>query len=92
MQAGWSGWRRVSGLICDRRFVTAMMHGLGTVPTLSPTELEIAELKMLRFSVGVTRMDRITKEKNGGTAKVERFGGEVRVSSVSLDRSGYVGH
>ena len=37
-------------------------------------EMEVAELKMLRFSLGVTRMDKIRNEYNRGTAQVGRFG------------------
>ena len=38
----------------------------------------MAELKMLRFSLGVTRMDKIRNEYIGGTARVVRFGEKVR--------------
>ena len=36
--------------------------------------MEVAELKMLRFSLGVTRMDKIRNEYIRGTAQVGRFG------------------
>ena len=48
VQAGWNGWRRMSGVICDRR-VPARVKG---------KVYKVAELKMLRFSLGVTRMDK----------------------------------
>ena len=35
--------------------------------------MEVAELKMLRFSLGVTRMDKIRNEYIRGTAQVGRF-------------------
>ena len=41
-------------------------------------EIEVAELKMLRFSLGVTRMDKIRNEYIRGTAQVGRFGGKTR--------------
>ena len=41
-------------------------------------ELEVAEIKMLRFSLGVTRKDRIRNEHIRGTAHVGRFGDKVR--------------
>ncbi|KAK3559365.1 hypothetical protein QTP86_012774 [Hemibagrus guttatus] len=41
-------------------------------------ELEVAELKMLRFSLGVTRLDRIRNEYIRGTAHVGRLGDKVR--------------
>ncbi|KAI5619610.1 hypothetical protein C0J50_21007 [Silurus asotus] len=40
-------------------------------------ELEVAELKMLRFTLGVTRMDRIRNKFIRGTAHVGRFGDKV---------------
>ncbi|KAK3521037.1 hypothetical protein QTP86_003681 [Hemibagrus guttatus] len=42
------------------------------------SELEVAELKMLRFSLGVTRLDRIRNESIRGTAHVGRLGDKVR--------------
>ncbi|KAI5092175.1 hypothetical protein C0J45_17806, partial [Silurus meridionalis] len=93
VQAGWSGWRRVTGVICDRRVSAsvngkvyrtvvrlAMLYGLETVALSKrqEVELEVPELKMLRFSLGVTRMDRIRNEFIRGTAHVGRFGDKVR--------------
>ncbi|KAI5617633.1 hypothetical protein C0J50_22801 [Silurus asotus] len=93
VQAGWSGWRRVTGVICDRRVSVrvkgkvyrtvvrpAMLYGLETVALSKrqEVELEVAELKMLRFSLGVTRMDRFRNEFIRGTAHVGRFGDKVR--------------
>ena len=77
VQAGWNGWRKVSGVMCDRRVSAkmkgkvyktvvrpAMLFGLETVSLRKrqEAELEVAEMKMLRFSLGVTRMDRIRNE------------------------------
>ena len=93
MQAGWSGWRRVSGVICDQRVSArmkgkvyktvvrpAMLYGLEAVALTKrqEAELEVAELKMLQFSLGVMRMDRIRNEYIRGTAQVGRFGDKVR--------------
>ncbi|KAF7711788.1 hypothetical protein HF521_000799, partial [Silurus meridionalis] len=93
VQAGWSGWRRVTGVICDRRVSErvkgkvyrtvvrpAMLYGLETVALSKrqEAELEVAELKMLRFSLGVTRMDRIRNLFIRGTVHVRRFGDKVR--------------
>ena len=89
VQAGWNGWRRMSGVICDRRVSArvkgkvyrvavrpAMLYGLETVALTKrqEAEMEVAELKMLRFSLGVTRMDKIRNEYIRGTAQVGRFG------------------
>ena len=40
--------------------------------------MEVAEVKMLRFSLGVTRMDKIMNEYIRGTAQVGRFGEKTR--------------
>ena len=88
VQAGWNGWRRMSGVICDRRVPArvkgkvykvavrpAMLYGLETVALTKrqEAEMEVAELKMLRFSLWVTRMDTIRNEYIRGTSQVGRF-------------------
>ncbi|KAK3506333.1 hypothetical protein QTP70_021809, partial [Hemibagrus guttatus] len=57
-----------------------MLYGLETVSLRKrqESELEVAELKMLRFSLGVTRLDRIRNEYIRGTAHVGRLGDNVR--------------
>ncbi|KAK3553593.1 hypothetical protein QTP70_005766 [Hemibagrus guttatus] len=93
VQAGWNGWRKVSGVLCDRKISArikekvyktvvrpAMLYGLETVSLRKrqESEVEVAELKMLRFSLGVTRLDRIRNEYIRGTAHVGRLGDKVR--------------
>ena len=93
VQAGWNGWRRMSGVICDRRVPArvkrkvykvavrpAMLYGLETVALTKrqEAEMEVAELKMLRFSLRVTRMDKIRNEYIRGTAPVGKFGEKTR--------------
>ncbi|KAK3567194.1 hypothetical protein QTP86_012678 [Hemibagrus guttatus] len=93
VQAGWNGWRKVWGVLCDRKISArikgkvyrtvvrpAMLYGLETVSLRKrqESELEVAELKMLRFSLGVTRLDRIRNEDIRGTAHVGRLGDKVR--------------
>ncbi|KAK3526319.1 hypothetical protein QTP70_022745, partial [Hemibagrus guttatus] len=93
VQAGWNGWRKVSGVLCDQKISArikgkvyrtvvrpAMLYGLETVSLRKRQEskLEVAELKMLRFSLGVTRLDRIRNEYIRGTAHVGRLGDKVR--------------
>ncbi|KAK3539481.1 hypothetical protein QTP70_008869 [Hemibagrus guttatus] len=93
VQAGWNGWRKVSGVLCERKISArikgkvyrtvvrpAMLYGLETVSLRKrqESELELAELKMLRFSLGVTRLDRIRNEYIRGTAHVGRLGDKVR--------------
>ena len=93
VQAGWNGWRRMSGVICDRRVPArvkgkvyrvalrpAMLYGLETVALTKrqEAEMEVAELKMLRFSLGVTGMDKIRNEYIRGTAQVGRLAEKTR--------------
>ena len=76
------------GVICDRRVAAkvkgklyktlarpAMLYGLETVALTrkQEMELEVAEPRMLRFLLGVTRLDRIRNEYIRGTAHVGRF-------------------
>ena len=58
----------------------AMMYGLETVPLTKKQEAElaVAELKMLRFSLGVTRMPENKHEFIRGTAHVRQIGDKVR--------------
>ncbi|KAK3519649.1 hypothetical protein QTP86_002806, partial [Hemibagrus guttatus] len=93
VQAGWNGWRKVSGVLCDRKISArikgkvyrtvvrpAVWYGLETMSMSKrpESELEVAELKMLRFSLGVTRLDRIRNEYIRGTANVGCLGDKVR--------------
>ena len=41
-------------------------------------EMEVAEMKMLRFAMGVTRKDKIRNEHIRSTVKVERLGMKIR--------------
>ena len=41
-------------------------------------EMEVAEMKMLRFAMGVTRKDKIRNEHIRSTVKVERLGMKMR--------------
>ena len=71
-----SDWRRVSGVICDRRVPIrlkgkvhksvvrpAMTYGLEAAPRKETGEkrLDVAEMKMLRWMSGVTLRDKVRK-------------------------------
>ncbi|KAK3524972.1 hypothetical protein QTP86_011798 [Hemibagrus guttatus] len=112
VQAGWNGWRKVSGVLCDRKISArikakvyrtvvrpTMLYGLDTLSLRKrqESELEVAELKMLRFSLGVTRLDRIRNEYIRGTAHGGRSGDKVREArliwfgNVQRRESEYIG-
>ena len=57
-----------------------MLYGLEAVALTrkQEMELEVAELRMLPFSLGVTRLDRIRNEYIRGTAHVGSFGEKQR--------------
>ncbi|XP_060780340.1 leucine-rich repeat and IQ domain-containing protein 1 [Neoarius graeffei] len=63
----------------------AMLYGLETVALTKKqeAELETAELKMLRFGLGVTKMDRNRNEYIRGTAQVGQFGDKAREMRLS---------
>ena len=89
VQAGWNGWRKVSGVICDRRLPARvkgkvcssvvrpiMVHELETVAVTKKQvkEMEVAEMKMLRFAMEVTRKDKIRNEYIRVTVKIQNEG------------------
>ena len=93
VQAGWNGWRRVSGVICDRRLPArvkekvynsmvrpSMVYGLETVAVTKKQveEVEVAEMKMLRFAKGVTRKDNIRNNHIRSSVKLEQLGIKMR--------------
>ena len=57
-----------------------MVYGLKTVAVTKKQvkEMEVAEMKMLRFAMRVTRKDKIRNEHIRGTVKVERLGIKMR--------------
>ena len=57
-----------------------MVYGLEkvTVTKKQVKEMEVAEIKMLRFAMGMTRKDKIRNEYIRSTGKVERLGMKMR--------------
>ena len=93
VQAKWNELRKVSGVICDRRLPArvkekvhssvvrpAMVYGIDIMVVIKKQveEMEYAEMKMLRFAMGVTRKDKIGNEYIRDTFKVERLGMKMR--------------
>ncbi|KAK3563738.1 hypothetical protein QTP86_034462, partial [Hemibagrus guttatus] len=72
--------QRIKGKVYRTVVRPAMLYSLETVSLRKrqESELEVAELKMLRFSFGVTRQDRIRNKYIRGTAHVGRLGDKVR--------------
>ena len=61
-----------------------MVYGLETVAVTKKQvkEMEVAEIKILRFAMGVTRKDKIRNEYIRSTVKVERLGMNMRVGRL----------
>ena len=85
IQSGCKNWKRVSGILCDRRISLrvkgkvyktvvrpAMIYGAETwaVKIAQEKKLDVAELRMLRWMSGVTKLDRIRNERIIETTKV----------------------
>ena len=76
-----------------------MLYGLETVALTKRQEadIEMADLKMLRFSLGVTRMDKIRNEYIRGTSQLGRVGEKTRQARlmwyghVHRKDNGYIG-
>ena len=89
IQAGWMSWRKVSGVLCDRKLsakVKGKMYKSGVRPTMlcrmetvavtkrQVGKMEVAELKMVRWVLGVTRKEKITNKYVRGTTKIAKLG------------------
>ena len=86
-------WRKVSGVLCDRKLSAkikgkmyksvvrpTMLYGMETVAVteIQVGKMEVAELKMVRWALGVTRKDKIRNEYVRGTAKITKLGDKLR--------------
>ena len=76
-QSGWRNWKKVSGVLCDRRMNVkikgkvykmivrpAMVYG---AETWAVKMMEVADMKILRWMCSVTRLDKIRNEIREGT-------------------------
>ena len=83
--SGWKNRKRVCGVFCDRRMNvkingkvyrtvvrSALMYGAETwaLKKAQENKLEVAEMRMLRWMCGVTKLDKIRNERIRGTTKV----------------------
>ena len=68
----------MEGVQGDSETSNAVRVGASGTDKKQEAEMEVAELKMIRFSLGVTRMDTIRNEYIRGTAQVGRFGEKTR--------------
>ena len=95
IQCGWNNWRKVSGAICDRRVPVrvkgkvhkavvrpAMAYGLEAAPLKKSEEkkMDVVEMRMLRWMVGVTRRDRVRNDYIRGTVKVTEISKKIQES------------
>ena len=79
IQSGWKNWKRVSGILCDRIIrlkvkgklhktvvIPTMVYGAETwaVKTAQEKKSDVAEMRILRWMSGVTKLDRIILDMN----------------------------
>ncbi|XP_037783508.1 uncharacterized protein LOC119579668 [Penaeus monodon] len=69
IQAGWRAWKKITGVMCDRKVSDAVKgkiyktghderDGVVAVTKAKEGKIQVAEMKMLRWSLGLTRQDR----------------------------------
>ena len=93
IQTGWMSWRKVSGVLCDRKLSAKvkskmyksvvrpiMLYGMETVAVTERQvgKMEVAELKIMRWPMRVTRKDKIKSEYVRETAKIAKLGDKLR--------------
>ena len=74
LQSGWKNWKRISGILCDRRISfrvkgkiynrvvrLALVYSAETWAMKKAREkkLDVAEMRMLRWMSGVTKLEKI---------------------------------
>ena len=112
IQAGWMSWKKVSGVLCHRKLSArikgikyksvvrpAMLYRMKTVAVMERQvgKMEVAELKMVRWTLAVTRKDKIRNEYVRGNGKITKLGDELRnarlcwYGHVKRREEGYVG-
>ena len=71
---------QVKGRLYKTMVRPAMLYGMESLPLTKKEEqkMEVAEMKMLRFTYGVTKMDQVRNEVVRGKLQVGEFSGKVR--------------
>ena len=97
LQSGWKNWKRISGILCDRRISfrvkgkiyktvvrLAMVYSaeMWAMKKAQEKKLDVAEMRMLRWMSGVTKLDRIRNERIRGTTKVGEISKKVQESRL----------
>ena len=97
IQYGWKNWKRVSGILCDRRISLrvqekvyktvvrpAMIYRADTwaVKKAQEKKLDVAKMRMLRWVRGVTKLHRIRNERIRWTTKVGEISKKVQESRL----------
>ena len=98
IESGCRNWKRVSVILCDRRislrvkgkvYKTVLrpiiMYGAETwaVKKAQEKKLDVAEMRMLRWMSGVTKLDRIRNERIRGKTNVGEISNEVQESRLT---------
>ena len=93
IQAGWSAWRKITGGICDNKaadkvkrkiykkmVIPLMLYGIEVMALTKRHEekMEMAEMKMLRWSLGLKKPDRIRNEMVKERLGIGKLCGQVR--------------
>ena len=93
IQAGWMSWRKVSEVLCYRKLSAkvkgkmyksvvrpTMLYGMEMVAVTERQigKMEVAELKMVRWALGVIRKDKIGNNYMRGTAKIAKLGDKLQ--------------
>uniref|UniRef100_A0A8D9FCJ3 Uncharacterized protein n=1 Tax=Cacopsylla melanoneura TaxID=428564 RepID=A0A8D9FCJ3_9HEMI len=102
INAAWMNWKKMTGVLCNRRMNVrgkihkivvrpAMLYGSETWALMKVYEkrLEVAEMRMLRWSCGVARMDRI---RNSATSTTCRFSWTREEVIDIMDWTGKISH
>ena len=104
-------WKKASGVLCNRKLSAsvkgkmyksvvrpAMLYGMEMVVVTERQvgKMEVAELKMVRWALGVTRKDKIRNEYVRGTATIAKLGDKLRNARLGWHghvkrREGFVG-